>query len=254
MPVRQIIRINEEKCDGCGLCATSCAEGAIAIIDGKARLISETYCDGLGACLGECPRGAITMEEREAAAFDEEAVMQAKAAAHEHEEPLPCGCPGSHVQTIGPCECAEDPAADAPEAAPSRLRNWPVQLRLVPITAPYLRNADLVIAADCVPFAFASFHDRFLPGRVLLVGCPKLDDAAYYRAKLADMFRQNGIRSVEVVHMEVPCCSGLVRLVLGAIGDGNVQVPVTLTRIGIDGEIQESHPVETAPALAGARH
>jgi len=244
MAVRQVIRIDEEKCNGCGLCATACAEGAIAIIDGKARLISETYCDGLGACLGECPQGAITMEEREAEAFDEEAVMHAKtAAAHGPEGPLPCGCPGSHVQTMGPCECSEEPEGQSTEGAPSRLRNWPVQMRLVPVTAPYLRNADLVIAADCVPFAFASFHDRFLPGRVLLVGCPKLDDAAFYRQKLTEIFLANDIRSIEVVHMEVPCCGGLVRLVAGAVADAAVQVPITLTRIGINGEVQESHIV-----------
>ncbi|MCU0610620.1 MAG: 4Fe-4S binding protein [Candidatus Eisenbacteria bacterium] len=248
MPVRQIIRIDEEKCDGCGLCATACAEGAIAIIDGKARLVSETYCDGLGACLGECPRGAITMEEREAPAFDEEAVMHAKAAAPPPKaEPLPCGCPGSQVRAITACECSESPAVASTEDAPSCLRNWPVQMKLVPVSAPYLRNADLVIAADCVPFAFASFHQRFLPGRVLLVGCPKLDDAGFYRGKLADIFRLNNIRSLEVVHMEVPCCSGLVRLALGAAADAHACIPVTLTKIGIAGDVLESHTVAASP-------
>lgn len=249
MPVRQIIRIDEEKCDGCGLCATACAEGAIAIIDGKARLVSETYCDGLGVCLGECPRGAITMEAREAAPFDEEAVAHAKAA-RSSQEPLPCGCPGSHVQTVSPCACADDAAPEA-EDRPSRLRNWPVQMRLVPSSAPYLRGADLAIAADCVPFAFAGFHERFLPGKVLLVGCPKLDDADYYRAKLAGILRDNGIRSVEVVHMEVPCCGGLVRLALGAMADAGTDIPLRLTRIGIDGQVQETQTVSgTRPAPA----
>lgn len=153
--MRQIIGIDESTCDGCGLCATACAEGAIAIIHGKGRLINQTSCDGLGARLAECPQGAITMEEREAPPFDEEAVVEAKGA-HRHEEPLPCGCPGSHAQTVSPCGCAEDSAQRA-EHRPSRLRNWPVQVRLVPVCAPSLRGADLVTAADSVPFAFASF-------------------------------------------------------------------------------------------------
>ncbi|MBN1424091.1 4Fe-4S binding protein [Candidatus Fermentibacteria bacterium] len=250
MPVRQIIRIDEEKCDGCGLCATACAEGAIAIIDGKARLISETYCDGLGACLGECPQGAISMEEREAAPFDEEAAIQAKGATEVTGEPLACGCPGSQVQTMGPCGCPNEPG-DRPEDRPSRLGNWPVQLRLVPVSAPYLRGADLVIAADCVPCAHPDFHERFLPGKVLVVGCPKLDDAAYYQDKLADMFRHNGVRSIEVVYMEVPCCGGLVRLVLGAMADAGIDIPLRLTRIGIGGVVQESKEV-TAPRPAPA--
>lgn len=252
MPVRQIIRFDEEKCNGCGQCVTACAEGAIAILDGKARLISETYCDGLGACLGECPQGAITMEEREADPFDEEAVMQAKTeAARASEEPLPCGCPGSRVQTISPCACADEPPEASSDERPSRLENWPVQMRLVPVSAPYLRGADLVIAADCVPFACAGFHERFLPGRVLLVGCPKLDDAGFYRNKLADMFRQNGIHSVEVAHMEVPCCGGLVRLVLGAASDAGIDIPVTLTRIGVDGRLQESQTMQAPRPTPG---
>ncbi len=252
MPIRHIIRIDEEKCDGCGLCATACAEGAIAIVDGKARLISETYCDGLGACLDDCPRGAITLEEREAAPFDEEAVKHAQAM-RASLGILPCGCPGSHVRTLTP-RGGVDERGDRAKDRPSRLGNWPVQLRLVPVSASYLLGADLVIAADCVPCAYPSFHDQFLPGRVLIVGCPKLDDAGYYRRKLAEVFSQNRIRSVEVVYMEVPCCGSLVHLVLGALADAKVDIPVRLTRMAIRGIIlasQEVKPPGSAMVVPG---
>src|SRR5574340_820431 len=172
--VRKIVHIDEAKCNGCGQCATACAEGAIAIIDGKARLVSETYCDGLGACLGECPQDAIRIEEREAASFDlaatEERLAQLRAPAA-NPEPLPCGCPGTATRAFAP---TAGTVGAAYEATPSQLGNWPVQLRLVPPTAPYLDGARLLIAADCVPFAFADFHRTFLSDRVLLIGCPKL--------------------------------------------------------------------------------
>ncbi len=239
--IRKIVQIDEEKCNGCGECATACAEGAIAIIDGKARLVSEIYCDGLGACLGECPQDAITIGEREAAAFDAEAVEEHLA--HPHAlaagpEPVPCGCPGTATRAF---ERTAGRDAGLSEAIPSQLGNWPVQLRLVPPTAPYLRGAKLLIAADCAPFAFADFHRTFLADRVLLIGCPKLDDAAFYRQKLAQIFRDSDIQSADVVHMEVPCCFGLVQLVAQAVAESGKAVPVGVTKIGIRGEILETH-------------
>jgi NAD-dependent dihydropyrimidine dehydrogenase PreA subunit len=192
--LRKIIAIDEEKCDGCGLCATACHEGAIAIVDGKAKLVSETYCDGLGDCLGECPRGAITIEEREAPAFD-----------------APAG------------------------GVPSQLGHWPIQITLVPPEAPFLRGADILIAADCVPFAFADFHSRYLKGRALLVGCPKLDDLEFYRAKLTAIFAAARPRSLTVVRMEVPCCGGLTHAVAGARDAAIPGMPLEVVTIGIKG-------------------
>jgi Pyruvate/2-oxoacid:ferredoxin oxidoreductase delta subunit len=252
---RQIIRIDEEKCDGCGQCVIACAEGAIKIVDGKARLISEAYCDGLGACIGDCPQAALTIEEREADAFSEEAVEEHLARSGEPAEaepsPLACGCPSAMAQTLER-EAAPSAEVETTAAAPSQLSNWPVQIHLVPPVAPYLDGTDLVIAADCTAFAFADFHRRFLTDRVLLVGCPKLDDAWFYRAKLAEVISQNDIRSVEVVYMEVPCCSGLMRVVEQALGDSGKRVPFTLTKIAIKGEIRESTSAEL-PAEPAAR-
>ena len=243
---RKIIRIDEEKCDGCGQCVPSCAEGAIQIIDGKARLVSEIYCDGLGDCLGECPQGALTIEEREAEEFDEKAVEHHLAkqkaqqtAPSQKSDSLPCGCPGSASQTLKPQQAARSAAGDA-ETTPSALSNWPVQLHLVPALAPYFKGANLVISADCVPFSFADFHRKFLAGRALVVGCPKLDDAEAYRKKLAQIFRQNDIKSVEVVYMEVPCCFGLVHLVKKALEESGREIPLSLTKVGIHGEILEN--------------
>ena len=235
MPVRRsIIRVDEEKCNGCGQCALACAEGAIEIVDGKARLLSEVYCDGLGACIGECPQGALTIEVREAEEFDERAVEAHLA----HREPaaLACGCPGSAVQEMPHGE----PAGEEGEPAASRLANWPVQIHLVPPAAPYLQGAALTIAADCTAFAFGDFHRRFLEGRVLLVGCPKLDDAAFYRDKISRIFRENAVASVEVVYMEVPCCRGLVQLVRLALSDAGRAIPLTATRVAIRGQVQET--------------
>jgi Pyruvate/2-oxoacid:ferredoxin oxidoreductase delta subunit len=238
--IRKIVQIDEERCNGCGQCATACAEGAIAIIDGKARLVSETYCDGLGACLGECPQDAIAIGEREAAAFDAEAVEEHLAHPHApaaRPEPLLCGCPGTATRAF---ERAAGLDACLSEAVPSQLGNWPVQLRLVPPTAPYLRGAKLLIAADCAPFAFADFHRRFLADRVLLIGCPKLDDVACYRQKLAQILQDSDIQSIDVVHMEVPCCFGLVQLVAQAVAESGKAVPVSVTKIGIHGEVFET--------------
>ena len=260
--LRKIIQIDEEKCNGCGLCVPSCAEGVIQVIDGKARLVSETYCDGLGACLGECPQGALTVEEREANDFDPAAVEQylGRPVAHTaaaQAAPVPHACPGSNVQTLRRSEPADAPqacpgsmarvlqqcaalpaaaAADA-EALPSLLGNWPVQLSLAPIRAPYFAGARLCIAADCAPFALADFHRQFLGGRTLLIGCPKLDNTELYRQKLAQIFSQNDIQSIDVVHMEVPCCFGLVHLVRLALADSGQDIPLTLTKVGIRGNI-----------------
>jgi Pyruvate/2-oxoacid:ferredoxin oxidoreductase delta subunit len=261
--LRKVIKIDEKKCNGCGLCAPSCAEGAIQIIDGKARLVSETYCDGLGACLGECPQGALTVEEREADEFDPEAVEQhlgrpapvRRAATAAHATPHACpgsnaqvlrrpepsatphACPGSMARMLERSEPA-GPATDA-QAMTSSLGNWPVQLSLAPIRAPYFDGARLCVAADCVPFAFADFHRQFLSGRTLVIGCPKLDSTEIYRQKVAEIFGQNDIRSIDVVYMEVPCCFGLVQLVRLALADSGKDIPLTLTKVGIRGNILE---------------
>jgi NAD-dependent dihydropyrimidine dehydrogenase PreA subunit len=228
---RKIVKIDEDKCNGCGACIIACAEGALKIIDGKAKLISEKYCDGLGNCL-DCPQGAISIEERKAEDFDEAAVEQ-----HRHaeaaEEKLPCGCSST---TVTQFERPPAPAETA-TAEKSRLGHWPVQLALVPPTAPFLKGADLVLAADCVPFAYAGFHRDFLENNTaLLVACPKLDDFQAHQNKLNEILKQSGIRSLTVLHMEVPCCSGLAHMAKQAIlASGNV-VPFKDVTISIRGE------------------
>ena len=234
--VRKIVKIDEEKCNGCGACVISCAEGALQIIDGKARLISETYCDGLGACLGKCPQDAITVEEREAEGFDEAAVVENQQAEKAVEEPR-FSCPSASIQQFARKGGTASPPVPIAEATESRLHHWPVQLALVPPTAPFLKAADLVLAADCVPFAYAGFHRDFLGGNTaLLVACPKLDDYAAHQEKLTQVLRQAGIKSLTVLHMEVPCCSGLVRMAQQAIlASGNV-VPFREITIGVQGD------------------
>jgi Pyruvate/2-oxoacid:ferredoxin oxidoreductase delta subunit len=243
---RTIIRIDEEKCDGCGECVIACAEGAIEIVDGKARLVSEAYCDGLGACIGECPRGAITAEEREVEGFDRAAAQRHAAAKRAQEMPVERASSDGPSMAVGKLrgESASQ-EAEAGEGPPSELSNWPVQIHLVPPHAPYLQGARLLIAADCVPFAFGDFHRRFLRGRALLVGCPKLDDAWFYRAKLAQVFSQNEFEEIEIIYMEVPCCSGLVRIVREALDDAGREAPIRLTKIGIHGENRESRLLES---------
>jgi ferredoxin len=233
--LRKIVEIDEEKCTGCGLCVTACAEGAIQIIDGKARLVSEIYCDGLGACLGECPDGAITIDEREAEEFDEVATEAHLKRMKGEEKALPCGCPGSMAREIR----RETTAADhvPPGAAQSELTNWPVQLRLVSPFAPYFQDSDLLLVADCVPFALADFHARFLRGRPVVVGCPKLDDAGYYIEKLTEILRHSSVNSLTVVHMEVPCCSGLTYIASKAIESSGKDIPVNDVTISIQGEV-----------------
>jgi ferredoxin len=253
MMKRSIIKIDESKCNGCGLCIPNCPEGALQIIDGKARLISDLFCDGLGACIGRCPEGAITIEEREAAPYDERKVIQNivkqgknVVVAHldhlkEHGEtkflkiaedylatqkhPAHAGgCPGSRTMDF------------SKKVAGSDLRQWPVQITLVPVNAPYFDQADLLIAADCVPFAYASFHQGLLRGKILLVGCPKLDDLAFYQEKLGQIFKENNIKSVTYAHMQVPCCFGLVGAIERAISLSGKQIPFKDITISIQGE------------------
>ncbi len=257
MATRKIVQIDQSRCDGCGLCVPSCAEGAIQVIAGKARLLSDVYCDGLGACLGECPQGAIAIVEREAEAFDEQAVHRhvaatAKPPAQARERPAaipvsaprPSGCPGSMARTLNvevpPTgrSAPQGPGGQGPpDEEPSALGNWPLQLHLVPPTAPYLQNADLLLAADCVPFALADFHRRFLRGRPVVIGCPKLDDGEAYVAKLVSILTLSSIRSLTVVHMEVPCCQGLVRIAQAALAATGAAVPLEDVTISIRGRV-----------------
>lgn len=308
MAVRKIIEIDEDICNGCGNCIPNCPEGALQVIDGKARLISDLFCDGLGACIGECPIEAIKVVNREAEPYNETKVMENIArqgknviAAHlkhlrdhgetglynealeylknnnieiaedvemnsknsENEDRLPCGCPGSAVMDLRgeePCEAVKpgvrvsgsisgtalkdkSKAAQIAEllsqltAKESKLRQWPVQIMLVPSTAPYLKDADLLIAADCVPFAYAGFHEDFLENKALLIGCPKLDDSEFYMKKFTEIFRLNDIKSVTVVHMEVPCCFGLLSIVKQAVKDSGKDILVKAVNIGIRGNI-----------------
>lgn len=257
MTARKVIRIDEEKCDGCGQCATACAEGAIQIIGGKARLVSETYCDGLGACLGECPQGAITLEERQAEDFDPAAVEAHLARKQGAEKtrlstqgpgPVPhfAGCPGSASRSIErPAHISSASGPESPAAQTPQLSNWPVQLHLVPVQASFYDGADLLVAADCAPFAFADFHGRFIAGKKLIIGCPKLDDVSAYAEKLRRIFSLNDIRSVEVVFMEVPCCFGLVRLVQEALAQSGKEIPLSLVKIGIRGDSHQCPSLRT---------
>ena len=222
--LRKIIRIDEEKCNGCGACARACHEGAIAMVDGKARLTREDYCDGLGDCLPACPTGAISFETREAAAYDEAAVKAAKAAA-------PHACPGSRPATFA--RAARPAGADN---VPSQLSQWPVQIKLAPVNAPWFSGADLLIAADCTAFAYGGFHERFIKGHVTVVGCPKLDGVDYAE-KLTEIIRDNDIQSVTIVRMEVPCCGGLEMAAKRAIQNSGKFLPWQVVTISTDGRI-----------------
>jgi ferredoxin len=231
--VRNIIKIDEEKCNGCGACAIKCAEGAIKIIDGRAKLISETYCDGLGACIGECPEGALTIEERPATEFDEEAV-QHHLEKPARKAPVACSCPSAAVAEF---QREEAPAGSSRVSnRPSALRHWPVQLTLVPPTAPFLKGADLLLTAQCVPLAYAGFHEDFLKGHRVLIACPKLDDLQAHLEKLTDILSQSDVKSLTVVHMEVPCCSGLVYMAKEALRLSGKDIPFDEVTIGIRGD------------------
>ncbi|UCG14709.1 MAG: 4Fe-4S binding protein [Deltaproteobacteria bacterium] len=242
MITRDIVEIDEEKCDGCGDCVIACAEGALEIRDGKARIIREIYCDGLGACIGECPQGALTIVSREADAFDEEAMEEhLKTLRGEQTEETVTGiqtaCPGAKlVHFQQPSSEMEPDPKDTPASA---LSNWPVQLHLLSETAPFFKESDLLIAADCVPFAMGGFHQRLLRGKILAVGCPKLDDTAAYVSKLSSIFAKNDVRSVTIGYMEVPCCAGLVHVVHKALEASGKAIPVTTVKVGVRGEINE---------------
>ena len=230
--IRTIIKIDEEKCSGCGLCANACHEGAIAMIDGKAKLIRDDYCDGLGNCLPVCPTGAISFEEREAAAYDEQAT---KAHLEEQRPGAAGGCPGSMARTFR--RSAPSPRAEE-SAAESELMQWPVQIKLVPVNAPYFDGANLLVSADCTAFACGDFHRRFLRNRIALIGCPKLDDTDYAE-KLTEILRNNAIRSVTVVRMEVPCCGGLENAVKRALAASGKMIPWRVAVVSTQGEVLE---------------
>ena len=248
--IRRIIRIDQEKCNGCGACAEACHEGAIAMVDGKAKLMRDDYCDGLGDCLPVCPTGAITFVEREAAAFDEKAVASAqlakKAEALIGSAPVTrSGCSGSMPMQMGGCpgsQAAElaQKETDAPltSAAVSRLGQWPIQIKLLPVQAPFYQGARLLIAADCTAFSRADFHERFMKGRITLIGCPKLDEGDYAE-KLTEIIRCNDIREVTIVRMEVPCCGGLQRAAETALRESGKFLPWQVVTLGRDGTIQE---------------
>lgn len=243
---RQIIKIDEEKCNGCGICVTACHEGAIGMVDGKAKLLREDYCDGLGNCLPACPTGAITFEEREAMAFNKEEVERMmKAQEREPEpEPLACGCPGTQARALRqvshPAAHAghgEHPAA-AHHSPESQLNQWPVQIKLVPPTAPYFKGAHLLVAADCTAFSFGDFHNRFMKNKVTLIGCPKLDEGDYTE-KLTAILEMNDIKSVTVVRMEVPCCGGMEFAVKNALRNSGKMIPWQVVTLSTDGRILE---------------
>ena len=227
--IRKIIHIDEELCNGCGACAAACHEGAIEMVNGKARLAREDYCDGLGDCLPACPTGAITFEEREAPAYNEAAVLAAK----QKKAPLPCGCPGTQAKAIHREICTV-PAAQT--ATASQLSQWPVQIKLVPVNAPYLNGTKLLVAADCTAYAYGNFHNEFIRGHVTLIGCPKLDEGDYAE-KLAQIIAGNDIKSVTVVRMEVPCCGGIENAVKRALQESGKSIPWNVVTISTDGRI-----------------
>lgn len=249
MVMRKIIEIDEEKCTGCGQCVTSCDEGALAIVDGKAKVVNEVFCDGLGACIGECPEDALRIIERDVPEFDEEAVKKhlAERSAGEchssHGDVESCGCPSASPMLLRRPGPQESPTPGAGSAGiDSELVNWPVQWKLVQPASPFFKDADLLIAADCVPFALADFHRSFLKGKPLVIGCPKLDEHEAFQDKLSRLFRDATPRSVTVVIMEVPCCSGLVQMVREAIKRSGREVPLESHVIGIDGKRATTPP------------
>lgn len=255
MTIRKIVNIDENKCNGCGLCIPNCVEGALKIIDGKARLVSEVYCDGLGACLGHCPQDAITVIERDADEFDEKAVEEFLASESqedghkcngghhqgnghncqgEHKHVNHSGCPGSQMRQFYASK-----EEDNNVRVPSSLRQWPVQLELVPPNAPYLKGADLLVTADCVPFAYGNYHNDFLKGKAVVVGCPKLDDTQLYIDRLEEMIRINNLNSITVLRMEVPCCGGIAYAAQMARNNAEANVPISVVTIGIEGDIKK---------------
>ena len=238
--MRKIIEIDEEKCDGCGNCVPACAEGAIQIIDGKAKVVADKYCDGLGACLGDCPQGALKLIEREADEFDEEAVEEMLKAQKAQKLSVPVnggGCPSARMKTFPMAGPGPAGVKEIAPGGPSALGHWPVQIRLVPAGAPFLRDAELLIAADCVPVAYPSFHADFLKGKAVMIGCPKFDDAQAYVDKLAEVFAGSGIKSITSVVMEVPCCAGMAGIIKKALEKAGVEIPFKEITISARGEI-----------------
>jgi len=250
---RKIIKIDEELCDGCGNCVPSCAEGALEIIDGKAKVIADLYCDGLGACLGECPVGALEIVEREADEFDEEAVEELLAQKKKEERkvmPMASGgCPSARLQSFGTPAADTGQQANQPAAldqAESALSHWPVQIMLVPPTAPFLKGADLLVLADCVPVAYPSLHRDFLKGKAVMMGCPKFDDAQHYIEKFAQICKQSGIKSITSVVMEVPCCSALPVIVKKGMELSGAGIPMEEVIISTRGKVLERRQVRAA--------
>ena len=242
MALRNIVKIDEVKCNGCGLCVNACAEGAIKIIDGKARLVSEIYCDGLGACLGHCPQDAITIEKRQAEDFDEEATEAYLAKEKKAQVQTGFVCPGMAAKQLRKKSVPDDttPAGEVP----SRLGQWPVQLKLVSPHAPYFACADLLLVADCVPFAMGDFHNRFLKDHSIAVGCPKLDDVQFYIEKLATILQANKLNSLAVIHMEVPCCSGLTHIARQAIAKSNIDMTFEDVTIDLQGNVSRTETIK----------
>ncbi len=236
---RKIIEIDPELCDGCGQCVPSCAEGAIQIVDGKARLVAEKYCDGLGACLGECPTGALKIIEREAEDFDEHAVEEYLKSQEQQEKAPPtiaCGCPSTQVQTFAPVQRPSYKPLE-PMDRISALTHWPVKIKLVPPTAPFLKNADLLVLADCCPIAFPQVHEELMPNKVVLIGCPKFDDIQEHIAKFTEIFRKADINSITTVIMEVPCCAGLAYIVEQGLAAAGKRIPHEQVVISTRGQI-----------------
>ena len=238
MVKRNILKIDEDKCNECGQCVNACAEGAIEIIDGKAKLVSEVYCDGLGACIGHCPQDAITIEQREAAEFDEEATKEHLKKSENNKTPVDFVCPGMMSRQFQ--KKSEQGKSIAITGATSHLGHWPVQLKLVSPAAPYFADADLLFVADCVPFAMADFHERFLTDHSVAVGCPKLDDSQYYIEKLAEILKDNQIKSLTLIHMEVPCCSGLTHIAKKAIEKNKIAMSFEDVTIDLQGNISRT--------------
>lgn len=248
MAVRNIIKIDEDKCNGCGQCIVDCAEAALQIVNGKAKLVKELYCDGLGACIKGCPTGALTIVQREAEAFDEAATERHVHQTKNKKAEEPCGCPSTRAMAF----TAPAGIAAASDERPE-LTNWPIQLKLVGTTAPYFEGADLLLAADCSAFSTVGFHSRFIKGKKVLIACPKLDDSQYYYEKLTEIFRDNAINSVSVVRMEVPCCGGLSYIAKQAIQASGKDLPYDEVIIGIKGDILSQGKSPLIPKLQPVR-